>query len=366
MKRIKSFHSFKQINEELDASRRKFLKNLATTAVVGGLSGSALKTVIDWIRNSYSEEADELRDAYELRLSKEGRRFISAHYEDYVPGFEDKLKVAEAEIINIFEDWTTSGIQNTMNQKMYDALVLICFRVGRKNFRMSKFIQQIKKSNYIKAVELLQSENIETLWNCAKPNWVKKYELMLLSSFDSGLSSKVDELEEEETASTDEEEIQKPMTAGETTTKAKVKDGLVQLKETNYKNVKHDLDATKNDFVSKALLDDLQTAAERAGVVVTITTAKSGHSIFTIFGTESRHRKNIAVDIAILNGEGSGGAYNAISGNPNFRKWGNELKDELVNLGYSWNSESGNDKAVLWQTNKGGNHFNHLHVSRKK
>jgi hypothetical protein len=32
-------------------------------------------------------------------------------------------------------------------------------------------------------------------------------------------------------------------------------------------------------------------------------------------------------------------------------------------MGYVWNSESGNPKAVLWQTNKGGNHFNHVHVS---
>ena len=34
-------------------------------------------------------------------------------------------------------------------------------------------------------------------------------------------------------------------------------------------------------------------------------------------------------------------------------------------MGYIWNTESGNDKAVLWQTNTGGNHYNHLHVSNK-
>jgi hypothetical protein len=32
-------------------------------------------------------------------------------------------------------------------------------------------------------------------------------------------------------------------------------------------------------------------------------------------------------------------------------------------MGYTLNTESGNSKAVLWQTNTGGNHFNHLHVS---
>jgi hypothetical protein len=39
------------------------------------------------------------------------------------------------------------------------------------------------------------------------------------------------------------------------------------------------------------------------------------------------------------------------------------LKDALLDLGYKLNIESGNLKAVLWQTNTGGNHFNHLHVS---
>jgi len=56
-------------------------------------------------------------------------------------------------------------------------------------------------------------------------------------------------------------------------------------------------------------------------------------------------------------------ASNETNGNPSFREKGNLLKDALVKLGYTWNTESGNNKAVLWQTNTGGNHFNHLHVS---
>jgi hypothetical protein len=34
-------------------------------------------------------------------------------------------------------------------------------------------------------------------------------------------------------------------------------------------------------------------------------------------------------------------------------------------MGYTWNKEINHPKAVLWQTNTGGNHFNHLHVSNK-
>jgi hypothetical protein len=44
---------------------------------------------------------------------------------------------------------------------------------------------------------------------------------------------------------------------------------------------------------------------------------------------------------------------------------GNKFKNELVALGYSWNREIGQSKAVLWQTSAGGNHFSHVHVSRR-
>lgn len=138
---------------------------------------------------------------------------------------------------------------------------------------------------------------------------------------------------------------------------------LVQLDDTSYPNVKFDKDGTQYDEVNKALLDDLQKAAASVGVVATITTAKTGHGFFTKSGNQSRHMTQTAVDISILDGEGSGKATNSTNGNATFREKGNLLKDALVQLGYVWNTESGNDKAVLWQTNTGGNHFNHLHVS---
>ena len=129
----------------------------------------------------------------------------------------------------------------------------------------------------------------------------------------------------------------------------------IRLGDTNYSNVKSDNDATKNDSVNKALLDDIQQAASNVGIVATITTAKSGHRQQTTSGNTSRHMSGAGVDIALLNGVGSGGAE--------FRALGDKLKDSLVSLGYTWNSESGNPKSVLWQTNIGGNHYNHLHVS---
>jgi hypothetical protein len=141
---------------------------------------------------------------------------------------------------------------------------------------------------------------------------------------------------------------------------------LVKLSNTSYSNVKYDNDATKNDLVTKALLDDIQKAADSVGVTATITTAKSGHNAHVKNSKRtSRHMKNVAVDVAILNGIGSGGASNSRNGNAEFRRLGDKLKNALVSMGYSWNRESGNDKAVLWQTNTGGNHYNHLHISNR-
>jgi hypothetical protein len=138
---------------------------------------------------------------------------------------------------------------------------------------------------------------------------------------------------------------------------------LVQLNDTNYSNLKYDNDGTQYDSVNKPLLDDINAASKAVGIVATVTTASTGHPSATNTGSKSRHPQKTAVDIALLNGIGSGGATNSSNGNAEFRSLGNKLKDALVSMGYSLNVESGNDKAVLWQTNTGGNHFNHLHVS---
>ena len=139
---------------------------------------------------------------------------------------------------------------------------------------------------------------------------------------------------------------------------------LVQLNTTNFSNLKYDNDNTKTDSVNQALLDDIQAAAKAVGIVATITTAKSGHSEKVKGGKSvSRHMNGTGVDVAVLNGIGAQGASNASNGSPKFRELGNKLKDALVSMGYVWNRESGNAKAVLWQTDIGGNHYNHLHIS---
>lgn len=110
------------------------------------------------------------------------------------------------------------------------------------------------------------------------------------------------------------------------------------------------------DLINPSLLADVDKAATQAGIKVSITTAVSGHD------KGSRHEQGNAVDIAVVNGKGfSGGEQQAKS----LGIYDGIMKfvNELVNMGYVKNQESGNDKAVLTFGFPG--HDNHIHISRK-
>lgn len=111
--------------------------------------------------------------------------------------------------------------------------------------------------------------------------------------------------------------------------------------------------------MNKFLLTDLYSAAQKTGFKLTIGTAITGHGATTSSGGPSRHPKGTAVDINQINGVSYGSNKNL------FTTWANELKRVLISMGYQ-QRESGNTKAVLFGFNdasRGGNHFNHLHVS---
>jgi hypothetical protein len=76
---------------------------------------------------------------------------------------------------------------------------------------------------------------------------------------------------------------------------------MMQLNKTNYSNLKYDSDGTQTDSVNKALLDDINAAAKKVGLVATITTAKSGHNMYTKGSKNvSRHMDGTGIDVAIL------------------------------------------------------------------
>jgi hypothetical protein len=122
----------------------------------------------------------------------------------------------------------------------------------------------------------------------------------------------------------------------------------------NFKDYAVGSSKPSSDNINTTLLNDINLAAKNAGVVVDITTAVSGHKSTTKSGNTSRHPSGNAVDISIINGK-------------SVRTLDKQIIDkfvgELVKMGYVRGVESGNPKAVLDYTFKGGGHENHIHVS---
>jgi hypothetical protein len=110
-----------------------------------------------------------------------------------------------------------------------------------------------------------------------------------------------------------------------------------------------------NDNINTALLQDIETAAKSAGVVVDITTAISGHKEKTESGNTSRHVPGNAVDIAIVNG--------VSVRDSTIRDKVLKFVDELVKLGYEKNLAEIESRPKVVLTYGFEGHDNHVHVS---
>jgi hypothetical protein len=129
----------------------------------------------------------------------------------------------------------------------------------------------------------------------------------------------------------------------------------IQISSLSCANVKVDSDSS-GDKVNETLLNDICKAAKNAQVVVTITTAVSGHREIASSGNPSRHPSGNAVDISLVNG--------VPVKNPSNRDNVDNFTNQLVILGYTKNSENGNPKSVL--TFGFPDHDDHVHISNNQ
>jgi len=116
---------------------------------------------------------------------------------------------------------------------------------------------------------------------------------------------------------------------------------------------------TKNDRLNPKLLNDIQTAAAKAGIIATVNYAKTGHDKYTDNGSISRHWNGLGVDISQIQGSGWSSKTDAESKKilDAIEKFVKNLED----LGYARNNEINQDKAFLYFGVK--NHGDHIHVS---
>ena len=117
--------------------------------------------------------------------------------------------------------------------------------------------------------------------------------------------------------------------------------------------------------INPALVTDIIKALKIANITAQISWSRTGHKKHSSNGNISRHWSGHGVDISLISGEGNGGGNGRNKGlsNPNFMKNGDKIVKALASLGYSF-GEVGKDKGYLWRTDTGGNHWNHIHVSR--
>jgi hypothetical protein len=125
---------------------------------------------------------------------------------------------------------------------------------------------------------------------------------------------------------------------------------FVMPQDVSYSNITF-TDKAKTDKVNRALLDDVNLAAKRAGVSVRIGTITTGHPSMTS-GKSSRHPDGIAVDVDMIDG---------LAVSEKIKDTVEKFNYELEKLGYKRNVERGTDKAFLTFGFK--NHDNHVHIS---
>jgi hypothetical protein len=127
----------------------------------------------------------------------------------------------------------------------------------------------------------------------------------------------------------------------------------------------------KGGLINPDLINDIIKALESINMTATITTTKSDHDIKTVDGKTSNHSVGNAVDIAVIGGKTGKHHTNDNKGrckkcDKDFKKNGDKVIDALKKIGYSSGESKSKDKAYLWWTSTGGNHYNHIHISNRR
>jgi hypothetical protein len=137
-------------------------------------------------------------------------------------------------------------------------------------------------------------------------------------------------------------------------------EAIEKVDTSKYSNIKWE-GAALSDKINSSLLAEINAAAKAAYIMVTISTANTGHRTNTSSGNISRHKTGEAVDISKINGIGWSSKRDAES--KNILSQIESFVTKLSSAGYKVNSESGNIKSVLYFGFP--EHNDHIHVSSK-
>lgn len=74
--------------------------------------------------------------------------------------FEKDIEEASNGLNRILDSWVDQGIDVEITQGMYDAMTSMIFNMGIGNFRMSDFIQMVKRGEYEQAQDTIKTTNV--------------------------------------------------------------------------------------------------------------------------------------------------------------------------------------------------------------
>jgi len=70
---------------------------------------------------------------------------------------KDDVKSASDELDRLLNQWTSKGIEPNITQPMYDAMVSMIYNMGIRNFRLTEFIQLVKRGKFKSAAEEIKT-----------------------------------------------------------------------------------------------------------------------------------------------------------------------------------------------------------------
>jgi len=129
----------------------------------------------------------------------------------------------------------------------------------------------------------------------------------------------------------------------------------VYPKDVSYSNIVF-RDKNIPDKVNRALLDDINLAASKGNVVVTIGAIKSKHPKGKNNDPSTRHTFGNAVDIPIINGKAV---------RKEIKSEVERFTNQLENLGYTKNKEEEGNQIKAFLTFGFPGHDDHVHVSNR-
>jgi GH24 family phage-related lysozyme (muramidase) len=134
-----------------------------------GIGGKPVLTAYDLGDGAYTIGYGHAVFANPDRGDNGGKYDFLPKYDKIIPGkttitpeqaeilLKDDVKIASDGLDRLLNNWKSKGINPKINQPMYDAMVSMIYNMGIENFRLTEFIQLVKKGQFKAAAEEIKT-----------------------------------------------------------------------------------------------------------------------------------------------------------------------------------------------------------------